>query len=67
MQHAPRRGPRRAEIVVAVRLQATTSAARSGETVGALSFMPSLVNVIAERAVLTVDLRNPDDGPAAGG
>ena len=30
-------------------------------TVGRIEVYPNLVNVIAERAVLTVDLRNPDE------
>lgn len=30
-------------------------------TVGAVTLSPNLVNVVAERAVMTVDLRNPDD------
>jgi len=30
-------------------------------TVGSLSLAPNLVNVVAEKAVVTVDLRNPDD------
>lgn len=30
-------------------------------TVGSLTLSPSLVNVVAERALLTVDLRNPDE------
>ena len=29
-------------------------------TVGSLSLSPNIVNVVAERAILTVDLRNPD-------
>jgi N-carbamoyl-L-amino-acid hydrolase len=31
-------------------------------TVGALTLSPNLVNVVAERAVMTVDLRNTDNG-----
>lgn len=31
-------------------------------TVGALTLTPNLVNVVAEKAVMTVDLRNPDEG-----
>ena len=34
-------------------------------TVGALTLSPNLVNVVADRAVLTVDLRNTDDGRLA--
>lgn len=30
-------------------------------TVGALTLSPNLVNVVAQRAVMTVDLRNPDE------
>lgn len=30
-------------------------------TVGALTLYPNLVNVVAEKAVMTVDLRNPDE------
>lgn len=30
-------------------------------TIGALSLHPNLVNVVPDRAVMTVDLRNPDD------
>ncbi|MEF2073094.1 Zn-dependent hydrolase [Consotaella aegiceratis] len=30
-------------------------------TVGALTLSPNLVNVVAEKAVMTVDLRNPDE------
>lgn len=30
-------------------------------TVGAITLTPNLVNVVAEKAVLTVDLRNPDE------
>ena len=30
-------------------------------TVGALTISPNLVNVVAEKAVMTVDLRNPDE------
>ncbi len=31
-------------------------------TVGAITLTPNLVNVVAETAVMTVDLRNPDEG-----
>ena len=49
------------EIVVAVRRIATEMAGTQVGTVGALRLHPDLVNVVAARARLIVDLRNTDD------
>jgi N-carbamoyl-L-amino-acid hydrolase len=50
------------EIVAFVRRLAQAIGANQKGTVGRIELYPNLVNVIAERAVLTVDLRNTD-GP----
>ncbi len=42
-------------------------AAHQVGTVGRIELQPNLVNVVAGRATLTVDLRNTDDAGAAGG
>ena len=49
-----------ARIAVFARELATRSGGRQLATVGALALSPNLVNVIAHRAVMTVDLRNTD-------
>jgi N-carbamoyl-L-amino-acid hydrolase len=53
------------EIVVGVRRLAREMGGAQRGTVGRIEIHPNLINVIAERAVLTVDLRNPDDGGLA--
>ncbi len=53
------------EIVVAVRRLAREIGGAQRGTVGRIEIHPNLINVIAERAVLTVDLRNPDDARLA--
>ena len=50
-----------AEIAAFARRLARDSAANQVATVGALTLSPNLVNVVAERAVMTVDLRNTDN------
>ncbi len=50
-----------AELVVAVRQIAKTMGGTQVGTVGALRLHPDLVNVVAARAKLIVDLRNTDD------
>ena len=50
-----------AAIAVAVRRIARETGGNQVGTVGALTLFPNLVNVLAERAVLTVDLRNTDE------
>ena len=50
------------EVVVAVRRIATEMGGTQVGTVGALRLHPDLVNVVAARAKLIVDLRNTDDG-----
>jgi N-carbamoyl-L-amino-acid hydrolase len=50
-----------AAIAVAVRRIAGAIGGNQVGTVGALTLFPNLVNVLAERAVLTVDLRNTDE------
>ncbi len=49
-----------AEITVFVRRLAEEMGGHQKGTVGRVEFFPNLVNVIAERAVLMVDLRNAD-------
>jgi N-carbamoyl-L-amino-acid hydrolase len=49
-----------AEITVAVRQLVQRIGGNQRGTVGRVELFPNLVNVIAERAVLTVDLRNSD-------
>jgi N-carbamoyl-L-amino-acid hydrolase len=49
-----------AEIVGGVRALATNMGGAQRGTVGRIELYPNLVNVIAERALLTVDLRNSD-------
>ncbi len=53
------------EIVVAVRRLAREIGGAQRGTVGRIEVFPNLINVVAERAVLTVDLRNPDEGRLA--
>ncbi len=50
-----------AEIAVAVRRIATEMGAPQVGTVGAITLSPNLVNVVANRAKMTVDLRNTDE------
>ena len=50
-----------AEVVVFVRRLATELGGHQVGTVGRLDLHPDLVNVVAGRATLTVDLRNTDD------
>jgi len=50
-----------AEIAVFVRKLARELGGDQVATVGALALSPNLVNVVAERAVMTVDLRNTDN------
>jgi N-carbamoyl-L-amino-acid hydrolase len=54
-----------AEIVLHVRRLAQETGGHQRGTVGRIALHPNLVNVIAERAVLTVDLRNLDEGRLA--
>jgi len=49
------------EIAVFVRRLAQAMGGHQKGTVGRIELYPNLVNVVAERAVLTVDLRNTDD------
>ncbi len=49
------------EVVVAVRRIATEIGGNQVGTVGSLRLHPDLVNVVAARAVLTVDFRNTDE------
>ena len=49
------------EIAVFVRRLARDMGGNQKGTVGRVEFYPNLVNVVAERAVLTVDLRNTDE------
>ena len=51
-----------AEISVFVRRLAQSMAGNQKATVGRIELSPNLVNVVGERAVLTVDLRNTDEG-----
>src|SRR5947207_1993952 len=51
------------EIAVFVRRVAREMAGQQKGTVGRIELYPNLVNVVAERAVLTVDLRNIDNEP----
>jgi N-carbamoyl-L-amino-acid hydrolase len=48
------------EIVTAVRRLAKEMGGAQRGTVGRIELHPNLINVIPERAVMTVDLRNPD-------
>ena len=50
------------ELVVAVRRIAEEMGGAQVATVGALRLHPDLVNVVAARAKLIIDMRNPDDG-----
>ena len=52
-----------AEVVAFVRRLARDVGGTQRGTVGRVELYPNLVNVIAERALLTVDLRNFDDAP----
>jgi N-carbamoyl-L-amino-acid hydrolase len=52
-----------AEIVMFVRRLAREMGGTQRGTVGRIELHPNLVNVVAERAVLTIDLRNLDDAP----
>ena len=52
-----------AEIVAFVRRLARDVGGTQRGTVGRVELYPNLVNVIAERALLTIDLRNFDDAP----
>src|SRR5499427_3985720 len=49
------------EIAVFVRRLAQRMGGHQKGTVGRIELYPNLVNVVAERAVLTIDLRNTDD------
>src|SRR5256884_1721852 len=49
------------EIAVFVRRLAQSMGGHQKGTVGRIELYPNLVNVIAERALLTADLRNPDE------
>src|SRR6266516_508857 len=49
------------EIAVFVRRLAQSMGGQQKGTVGRIELYPNLVNVVAERAVLTVDLRNTDE------
>jgi beta-ureidopropionase / N-carbamoyl-L-amino-acid hydrolase len=49
------------EIAVFVRRLAQSTGGHQKGTVGRIELYPNLVNVVAERAVLTVDLRNTDE------
>jgi N-carbamoyl-L-amino-acid hydrolase len=51
------------EIAVFVRRLAREMAGQQKGTVGRIELYPNLVNVVAERAVVTVDLRNIDNEP----
>jgi N-carbamoyl-L-amino-acid hydrolase len=51
-----------AEIAAFARRLARDLGGNQVATVGALTLSPNLVNVVAERAVMTVDLRNTDNG-----
>ena len=55
------------EIALFVRRLAQEMGGHQKGTVGRIELYPNLVNVVAERAILTIDLRNTDDAPAAGG
>jgi N-carbamoyl-L-amino-acid hydrolase len=50
------------EVAVFVRRLAQEIGGQQKGTVGRIELYPNLVNVVAERAVLTVDLRNTDQG-----
>ena len=50
-----------AEIASFVRRLATEMGANQVATVGALTLSPNLINVVADQAVMTVDLRNTDE------
>jgi N-carbamoyl-L-amino-acid hydrolase len=50
-----------AEITVFARRLAQSMGGHQRATVGRVELYPNLVNVVAERAVLTVDLRNTDE------
>ena len=69
MDHAPRRrATSPAAIAVCVReLADASSGRRQVGTVGRIELHPNLVNVVAGRATLTVDLRNTDDDRARRG
>src|SRR5919204_455295 len=49
------------EIALFVRRLAQNMGGHQKGTVGRIELYPNLVNVIAERALLTIDLRNPDE------
>jgi len=51
-----------AEIAVFARRVAKEMGGHQVATVGALTLFPNLVNVVANRVVMTVDLRNTDEG-----
>ena len=50
-----------AEVAAFARRLAKAMGGRQVATVGALTLSPNLVNVVADRAVMTVDLRNTDN------
>lgn len=50
------------EVAVFVRRLAQDMGGSQRGTVGRIELAPNLVNVVAERAVMTIDLRNMDDG-----
>jgi beta-ureidopropionase / N-carbamoyl-L-amino-acid hydrolase len=50
-----------AEVATFVRRLATETGANQVATVGALTLSPNLINVVADQAVMTVDLRNTDE------
>jgi N-carbamoyl-L-amino-acid hydrolase len=50
-----------AEVTLFVRKLAQDMGGHQKGTVGRIELSPNLVNVVAERAVMTVDLRNTDD------
>jgi N-carbamoyl-L-amino-acid hydrolase len=54
-----------AEIVMGVRRLASTMGGAQRGTVGRVELYPNLVNVVAERAVLTIDLRNLEEARLA--
>src|SRR5262245_63103222 len=51
------------EVVLFVRRLAQEMGGHQKGTVGRLALYPNLINVVAERATLTVDLRNTEEAP----